>query len=133
MPNPPLWLSLVLYYTGPAERADSTAQFQIAELWNVHGKSHTLARHWYRRAAESGHPEAAAKLARILLGDSPPNFELAYRWSLIAVERGNRDGYELSKVAGRYLTLSRQAEIVKELCDRRTPPKQSADQGTEKD
>ena len=117
--GPHAWLSLVLYYTRFAQREDCGAQFEIAELWNTHGKSPSLARHWYERAARNGHPGAAAKLARCFLGDSPPNFELAFRWGLIAVERGNKAGYELAKIAERYLPASHQLEIVREICAHR--------------
>ena len=115
----PAWLSLVLYYTRFARRGDCGAQFEIAELWNTQGKSPTLARHWYSLAAEAGHPDAALKLARFFLGDSPPNFELAFRWSLLAVERGNSDGHKLSKIAEQYLSPSRRLKIVMEVCAQR--------------
>jgi TPR repeat protein len=105
-----------LYYTAFARRGDCGAQFEIAELWHARGKSPTLARHWYDLAARAGHPDAALKLARLYLGDSPPNFELAFRWSLIAVERGNKSGFKLAKIAERYLPLSQQMKIVKEIC-----------------
>lgn len=50
-----------------AMMGDSAAQFEIAEIWQLHYKCKILVYHWYCQSALGGHHKAAMNGACILL------------------------------------------------------------------
>ncbi|MCF8723204.1 TPR repeat protein [Nitrospina gracilis] len=92
-----------------AEEGHMRAQTQIAHLYrNGLGveQDHTLARHWYLKAAQQGSAEARFHLGKMYFeGDGvPKDFRRAFKWFELAARKGNATAqyrlgamYELSQ------------------------------------